>query len=108
MKSPESDSLSTGGQSIRPLSPLDPAEDLRREDILAGDRGEIQLQRQPGSSWRRLTPAELAAVMAIPALVALGIVLGESGAPPAVALISISLLIVALAAFAVAGRRPRA
>ena len=107
MKPPESDSLSTGSQNIRPLSPLDPAEDLRREEILARDRGGLQLQRQPGSGWRKLRRAELATVMAIPALVVLGIVLGESGAPPAVAVTSISLLILALAAFAISGRRPR-
>ena len=35
MRSPESDSLSTGSQSIRPLSPLDPAEDLRRDQTRA-------------------------------------------------------------------------
>ena len=107
MRSPESDSLSTGSQSIRPLSPLDPAEDLRREEIMARDRGGLQLQRQPGSRWRQLTRAQLAAVMALPALIVLGIVLGASGAPPAVAVISISLLIFALAAFVVSGRRPR-
>ena len=69
------------------------------------DRGGLQLQRQPGSGWRTLTRAELAAVVAVPALIVLGILLGAAGAPPAVVVSSIGVLICALAAFAVSGRR---
>ena len=91
-------------QRIRSFSPLDPAERLPRDEILAGDRGGLQLQRLPGSSWRKLTRVELAAAVGFPALLVLGIVLGTSGAPTSVAVGSIALLVLALAAFAFSGR----
>jgi hypothetical protein len=106
VRSPETDSHSTDLQSIHPLSLLDPAEVYQREEVPARDRGGLQLQRQPGSGWRKLTHAELAAVVAMPALIVLGILLGTSGAPPAVVVSSIGVLICGLAAFAVSGRRP--
>ena len=93
-----------GSSTVRPFIPLDPDERRPREEMLAGDRGGVQLQRQP-AGWRKLTRAELAATIAAPALILLGIALGESGAPAPVTVISISLLILALAAFALSGRR---
>ena len=108
MRSTESDSLWVGGRTIRPLSPIEPAEELRREEILAGDRGGLQLQRQPGSGWRNLTRGELAAVVVLPALIMLGIVLGASSVPPAVIAVSVGLTIFGLAAIILRVRRPRA
>jgi hypothetical protein len=93
-----------GSSTVRPFAPLDPDERRPREDRLAGDRGGLQLQRQP-AGWRKLTRAELAATIAVPALILLGIALGESGVPAPVSVISIALLILALAAFALWGRR---
>ena len=87
--------------------PLDPSERLPREEIPASDRGGLELQRRPGSAWRKLTRAELAAVVGIPALVVLGIALGTSGAPMPVAVVSIAVLVLALAAFAFSGRHQR-
>jgi hypothetical protein len=92
-----------GSPSVRPFAALDPDERRPREEMLAGERGGVQLQRQP-AGWRKLTHAELAATIAIPALILLGIALGESGAPAPVAVISIALLILALAGFALRGR----
>ncbi|HEX9096908.1 MAG TPA: hypothetical protein VF990_12495 [Candidatus Dormibacteraeota bacterium] len=91
------------GSTVRPLAPLDPEERRPREEMLAGDRGGLQFQRQP-AGWRKLTRAELAATIAAPALILLGIALGESGAPAPVTVISIALLVLALAAFALSGR----
>lgn len=84
---------------IHPLSPLDPGERRSREGFQAGDRGGLQLQRQPGSAWRKLTRAELGAVAGFPALVVLGIILGASGVPIPVVVVSIAILVLALAAF---------
>ena len=91
-------------QRIRPFSPLDPAERLPLDEVLVGDRGGLQLQRRPGSAWRKLTRAELAAAVGFPALVVLGIALGSSGAPTPVVAASIAVLALALATFAVSGR----
>ena len=96
-----------GSPSIHPLSPVDPAERMPREEIMARGRGGLQLQRGPGSSWRKLNRAELAAMVGLPALVVLGIVLGGSGAPVPVVVVSASVLVLALAAFALSGRRRR-
>lgn len=103
---PEGHDPDIGSQSIRPLSRLDPDERLPREESLAPERGGLQLQREP-TGWRRLNRAELAAVVAVPALVVLGVALGRSGAPPVVGVMCIALLILALVAFAVSGRRPK-
>ena len=54
-----------------------------------------------------MTRAELAAAVATPSLILLGIALGETGAPLPVAVIAIALLILSLVAFAFSGRRPQ-
>lgn len=91
---------------MRPFPPLDDSERQPREEMVAPDRGGLQLQRDP-SGMRKMTRLELAVSVAIPAGVLLGIVLGQSGAPLPLAIISIALLILALGAFALSGRRPR-
>ena len=96
-----------GSPSIHPLSAVDPAERMPREEIVARGRGGLQLQRGPGSNWRKLNRAELAAVVGLPALVVLGIALGAAGAPVPVVVVSGSVLVLALAAFALSGRRHR-
>ncbi|HKX11212.1 MAG TPA: hypothetical protein VJN67_23635 [Stellaceae bacterium] len=96
-----------GSPSTPPLSPLDPAERLPREEVLARGRGGGQLQRRPGSAWRKLTRPELTAVVGFPAVVVLGIVLGASGAPAPVVVVSIAILVLALAGLAFTGRRRR-
>jgi hypothetical protein len=88
--------------NIRPFSPLDPAERKPGEEILPGNRGGLQLQREP-AGWRRMTRLELTAVVAVPALILLGIALGESQVSPPVAVVSISCLILALVARAFSG-----
>lgn len=92
-----------GSTYIRPLSPLDPAERVPQEEILDGGRGGLQLQRQ-GSVLRKMTRAETAAVVGFPALVVLGIILGASGAPMLVVVVSGALVMLALASFAFSGR----
>jgi hypothetical protein len=92
-----------GSSTVRPFAPLDPDERRPRQEILDEDRGGLQLQRQP-AGWRKLSRAELVATIAAPALILLGIALGESGAPAPVTVISIALLILALVAFALSGR----
>ena len=89
--------------SLRPFFPLEAEERVPREEVLAHSRGGLQLQRNP-HGWRKLTRAELAAAVAMPSLILLGIVLGESGAPLPVAAISVGLLVLLLVAFAVSGR----
>jgi hypothetical protein len=90
-------------QSIRPFPPLDPGERLPRQEMLSQDRGGLQLQREP-AGWRKITRAELAAVVALPAVILVGVALGTSGASAPVAFISIGALILGLAAFALSGR----
>ena len=89
--------------------PLDPAERLPREEIPARDRGGLKLNGL-NSGWapeRKLSRAELAAVVGIPALLVLGIALGASGASIPVVVVSIALLVLALAAFVLYGWRHR-
>lgn len=94
-----------GSSSAPPFFPLDPLERLRREEAV--DRGRGGLQLQGTERWRKMTRAELAAAVATPSLILLGIALGETGAPLPVAVIAIALLILSLVAFAFSGRRPQ-
>lgn len=89
--------------STPPFFELEAAERLPREEIRAQGRGGLQLQRNP-EGWRKLTRAELAAAVALPSLILLGIALGESAAPLPVAAISVGLLVLSLIAFAFSGR----
>ena len=99
--------VAVGSPGDHPLSPLDPEEGLTREEVLARGRGGLQLQRQP-SGWRKMTHAELTAAVAVPALILLGVALGQTGAPLPIVVISVAMLIVGLAAFALSGRnRPQ-
>ena len=93
--------------SLRPFFQLEAAERPPREELLGQGRGGLQLQRNP-EGWRKLTRAEMAAAVAVPSLILLGIALGESGAPVPVAVISIVLLVLSLIAFAFSGRSHRA
>ena len=88
--------------NIRPFFPLDPAERKPREDNLFSDRGGLAFQREP-AGWRRMTRVELAAVVAVPALILLGIALGQSQASPPMVVVSISCLVLALVALAFSG-----
>jgi hypothetical protein len=94
------------GPSDPPFFQLEAAERLPRQEVLARGRGGLQLQRNP-EGWRKLTRAELVAVVAVPSLILVGLALGESGAPVPVAVISIGLLVLSLVAFAFIGRRGR-
>ena len=91
-----------GSSSIHPFSPLDPADCVPQEEISAAGRGGLQLQRQ-GSVLRKMTRAEVAAVVGLPALLVLGIILGASDAPMPVVVVSVALAVLALAAFAFSG-----
>ena len=93
-----------GSSSAPPFFQLDPLERLPREKVLDRGRGGLQLNTE---GWRRLTRAGLAASVATPSLILVGIALGETGAPLPVVVIAISLLILSLVAFAFSGRRPQ-
>jgi hypothetical protein len=88
--------------SVKPFFHLDPDERLPREKVLDRGRGGLQLNSE---GWRKLTRAELAAAIAAPLLILLGIALGETGAPLPVVVIAITLGILSLVAFACSGRR---
>jgi hypothetical protein len=88
--------------SARPFFHLDPDERLPRENVLDRGRGGLQLNTE---GWRKLTRAEVAAAIASPLLIPLGVVLGETGAPLPVVVIAITLVISSLVAFAWSGRR---
>jgi hypothetical protein len=88
--------------SAKPFFHLDPAERLPREQVLDRGRGGLQLNTE---GWRKLTRAELAAAIASPLLILLGIALAKTGAPLPVVVIALTLVILSLVAFAYSGRR---
>ena len=88
----------------QPFHPLDADERLPREDLRPG-RGGLSF-RTINAAWRRLSGTEIAAVVAIPALVVLGVVVGEFHVPFPVAVAAFALLFLALAVLALSGRRP--
>jgi len=87
---------------VRSFHPLDADERTPRED-LRETRGGLSFRTMDGA-WRGLSRAEIAAAIAIPALVLLGVAVGESGTSFPVGAAAFVILIGALAALAISGR----